>query len=184
VVDWADPKHPKHPILSAVVNNWGHGEGAARRQAHRRRVHRRVCWQRALVVAAPRRASAAAQVARPQLRGHDEGKVGEHAQIAVSAVRRRATAACRARARKADASRLGGHRLWLLLPAICLVLRRREGSSAAELSTLIPLFVLSLFLFVMSPASASRYVMPQILFGIVLTTKYLLRTPELLVHKT
>jgi hypothetical protein len=74
--------------------------------------------------------------------------------------------------------------LWLLLPAICLVLRRREGSSAAELSTLIPLFVLSLFLFVMSPASASRYVMPQILFGIVLTTKYLLRTPELLVHKT
>jgi hypothetical protein len=74
--------------------------------------------------------------------------------------------------------------LWLLLPAICLVLRRREGSSAAELSTLIPLFVLSLFLFVMSPASASRYVMPQILFGIVITTKYLLRTPELLVHKT
>ena len=73
--------------------------------------------------------------------------------------------------------------LWLLLAAICLVLRRREGSSSAELNTLIPLLVLSLFLFVMSPASSCRYVMPQILFGIVLTTEYLLRKTELLTEK-
>lgn len=55
--------------------------------------------------------------------------------------------------------------LWLLITALILVNRRRRGSSYLEFRILIPLLTLSVFLFVMSPASACRYVMPQILFG-------------------
>jgi len=74
--------------------------------------------------------------------------------------------------------------LWLLLAALTLILRRREFSSAKEFQSLIPLVTLSLFLFIMSPASACRYVMPQILFGLVLTTEYLLRKLQSLSNKT
>lgn len=70
--------------------------------------------------------------------------------------------------------------IWFLIALIVLVLRRREGSPAVEFSSLIPLLVLSMFLFVMSPASACRYVMPQIIYGIVLSSEYLLRKLETL----
>jgi hypothetical protein len=62
--------------------------------------------------------------------------------------------------------------LWLLISLIILILRRKENSPPSELITLVPLFLLSLFLFVMSPASACRYVMPQILFGLILLLEY------------
>ena len=62
--------------------------------------------------------------------------------------------------------------LWLLISLIILILRRKENSPPSELITLVPLFSLSLFLFVMSPASACRYVMPQILFGLILLLEY------------
>lgn len=65
--------------------------------------------------------------------------------------------------------------LWMFLAATILVLRRKEGSSLLEARSLIPLLALSIFLFLVSPAASPRYVMPQILFGVILSTEYLFR---------
>ena len=65
--------------------------------------------------------------------------------------------------------------LWLAITFTVLLLRLREGSSKTELMIMIPLFSLSVFLFILSPSSACRYVMPQILTGLLLTLEYFLR---------
>lgn len=64
--------------------------------------------------------------------------------------------------------------LWLAITCLVLFLRRRNNLNSREMETLVPLLALSLFLFMISPGSACRYVMPQIFTGIILGSEYLL----------